>query len=385
MLPRMRGFLTTPPMLAGLGLLLAGCTVQHTPDAGGGGADIGPATDIGVLVRPDAPLADAGFVACESTSAGADRVPATLLLQLDTSGSMNCAASDRSCLTGDPTPAPNDSRWDVLRARMNDALAALPDTDRAGLMHFPVTFSCAGTDAQVPIAPLSSARVEIASALERFVPMGITPTHDAVANALSILRDTAGTSRYLVLATDGAATTCLGCDAACSFEALDRDNEALVARVSDARAAGLSTFVIGVPGSQSYRTILSRMASAGGTAREGCSDAGPRYCHHDLTDAGLDFSTALRDALAAIGESVISCEYTIPSNPEGSFDPSLVNVRIETASGTTDVPRDPSRTGGWDYDDAGTHIVLHGSACEAARAESTTRVEVLFGCPTILL
>jgi len=369
-----------------LSLVASGCTVERAPDAGGPGpTDALGGMDIGVVVRPDAPLSDTGFVACESTSASADRVPATLLLQLDTSGSMNCDASERACLTGDPTPAPDDSRWDVLRLRMNDALAALPDTDRAGLMHFPVTFSCAGTDAQVPIAPLSSARGYIASAVARLVPEGITPTHDAVANALAILDDEPGPSRYLVLATDGAASTCIGCDAACSFDDLDRDNEALVARVAAARTAGLSTFVIGVPGSQSYREILSRMASAGGTARAGCSDAGPVYCHHDLTDPGLDFSTALRDALAAIGEAVISCEYTIPPNPEGAFDPSLVNVRIESTGSAMDVPRDPGRTSGWDYDDAGTHIVLHGAACEAAQAETTTRVEVLFGCPTILI
>ncbi len=367
-------------------LAVSGCVAERSRDrredageAGAGSLDAGP------LAHVDAPFPDAGFVACESVDRPATRTPATLVLQLDTSGSMNCRVTEASCATGEPTPAPDDSRWDVLRLRLNEALARLHDDDRVGLMHFPVTFSCAAADADVAIAPLADTRASIASTLARLVPEGITPTHDAVAYALALLTAAGGPNRYLVLATDGAATTCLGCDPACSWDALDRDNEALVERVRAAHDAGTSTFVIGVPGSRSYRAILSRLASAGGTARAGCSDGGPTYCHFDLTDPTLDFSGALEDTLASIGEAVFSCEFTIPPNPEGAFDPSLVNVRIETSAGWQDVPRDPSHARGWDFDEREAHVVLHGESCEAARAESTTRVEVRFGCPTILL
>lgn len=352
--------------------------------------------DAGAIAHVDAQLWDAGFVACESVDRAATRTPATIVLQLDTSGSMNCAVTAASCAVADPTPAPDDSRWDVVRLRVNEALAALPDDERVGLMHFPVTISCPSPDADVAIAPLSSSRAAIASALDALVPQGITPTHDAVAYALALLRASGGPSggpsggssgganRFLLLATDGAATTCLGCDAACSWDALDRDNEALVQRVRAAREEGISTFVIGVPGSNTYRPILSRLALEGGTARDGCSEAGPVYCHFDLTEAGGDFSGALERTLASIGEAVISCEFQIPENPDGSFDPSLVNVRIESAEGWTDVPRDPSHARGWDYDADETHVILHGEACDAALSPGTTDVEVRFGCPTIL-
>ena len=331
---------------------------------------------------------DGGFVACETASAFADPLPSTLLLQVDTSGSMNCAATAASCAVGDPTPAPDDSRYDVFLSVLSEALASLPDATRVGAMHYPVTFSCARDEALVDVGPLATTRAPIASALRAITPEGITPTRDAVTFALGRLRaSSADEARYLVLATDGAATVCLGCDAACSWEAMDRDHAALVEDVRRAAADdGIRTFVIGVPGSASYRGVLSRMASAAGSARPGCSDAGPLYCHYDLTDPSLDFATALREVLGEIGESVLSCEYTIPPNPDGAFDATKVNVRlVDDAGDTTTIPRDPSRADGWDYTDDGARILLHGPACERAQSLRMGRIDVLFGCPTELI
>lgn len=341
-----------------------------------------------VDARPvDARPRDFGFDACETSTAFAEPLPATLLFQVDTSGSMNCPADEASCLTGEPTPAPDDSRYDVFRQVLGEALIALPDASRVGLMHFPVTFSCAQNTADVAIDELVRSRAPIGEALAGITPEGITPTHDAVAFALDRLRGrTDDDARYLVLATDGASTVCRGCDAACSFDELDADNEAMIATIAAAASEGIPSFVIGVPGSQSFREILSRMASAGGTGRAGCSDAGPTWCHYDLTDPTLDFGVALRDALAAIGESVLSCEYPIPPNPDGAFDPTKVNVRLTADDGTeTAIPRDPSRADGWDYSDGMDAIILHGPACEAAQSLRSARIDVLFGCPTILI
>ena len=369
-------------VLAALGA--AGCTERAPSRTDGAGLDGSVADDGGP--RPDRAVPDAGFLACETTSAFAEPLPATLLFQVDTSGSMNCAATDGSCATGEPTAAPDDSRWDVFRARLGEALTTLADSTSAGLMHYPFTFACPSTTADVAIAPLSSSRGPITSALADLVPEGITPTHDAVVNALAILRASPAERRYLVLATDGAASSCLGCDAGCSFSELDRDNEELVATIATAADEGIPTFVIGVPGSQSYRGILSRMATGAGTARAGCSDAGPVYCHHDLTDPSLDFGTALRDALASIGEAVVSCEYEIPPNPDGSFDETRVNVRIVEDDGSEDViGRDATRANGWDYSDDGERIILHGGACDRAEALRGGRIDVLFGCPTLLI
>ena len=369
------------------GMLLGACSAGGgtSVDAGRSAAD-GAVADAGRDARARE-IPDSGFLACETTTAFADPLPATLLFTVDTSGSMNCPANDRSCANAEPSPAPDDSRLDVFRGVLDEALRGLPDATRAGLLTYPVTFSCARDEPRVPIAELRTARADIDAALSALRPEGITPTHDAVAIGLSRLAArSAEEARFLVLATDGAATVCMGCDAACSFDALDRDNEALIETVRRAASDGVATYVIGVPGSQGYRGILSRMANAAGTARAGCSDAGPTYCHYDLTDAGLDFATALREALGAIGESVLRCEYDIPPNPDGSFDPTRVNVRLTDESGTeTSLPRDPGRAAGWDYSDDGARIELHGSACERARAATGGRIDVLFGCPTALI
>lgn len=370
--------------LAGFG---AGCSERAPtrPPADGSSDLDGSITHDGGS-RPDRIVPDGGFVACETTTAFSEPLPATLMFQVDTSGSMNCSATDGSCATGEPTAAPDDSRWDVFRARLGEALVALTDSTAAGLMHYPFTFSCPSTTPDVAIAPLSSSRAPITAALATLVPEGITPTHDAVVNALAVLRSAPAERRFLVLATDGAASSCLGCDAGCSFGELDRDNEALVSAIAAAAGEGIPTFVIGVPGSQSYREILSRMASAAGTARAGCSDSGPVYCHHDLTDPSLDFGTALRDALASIGEAVVSCEYEIPENPDGSFDETRVNVRVIEEDGSEGViGRDATRANGWDYSDDGERIILHGEACDRAESLRGGRIDVLFGCPTLLI
>ena len=366
-----------------LALLFAvGCPVR-------GGSDAGTPEDVirdtrGVF-SPDILLRDTGFEACAMTTATAEPLPATLLFQVDTSGSMNCPAIPSGpCAVDDPTADPNDSRWDVFRARLSETLDALPDSTRAGFMHYPdSSTSCAPTAPDVPIDMLSTSRALIQTALINLVPESITPTHDGVRHGMAQLARSMEANRFLVLATDGAASVCMGCDAGCSFDDQDRDNEAMIRYVEDQARMGIPTYILGVPGSQSFRSILSRMATAGGTARAGCSDSGPRYCHFDLTDASVDFSTGLREALGAIGESTLSCSYPIPPNPDGVFDPLLVNVRLVNEAGVEEVI--PQGASGWSYSTDMLRIELSTSVCERARMVRGGRMDVLFGCPTIIL
>ncbi|MEZ4250574.1 MAG: vWA domain-containing protein [Polyangiales bacterium] len=351
----------------------------------GGGAPVDGATDARSLA--DVVLPDVPGEVCESVSAVAEPLPPTLVFQLDMSNSMNCAVTSATCASADPTPDPNDSRWDQFRQVLLASLDSLPAGTRLGLLRFPrVDGACVNESVALPIAELATNRASVDATINSFVPDGAgTPTHDAVVFGLSRLRLDAGERPFLILATDGASLACLGCDNVCSESELERDRDAMVSTVGAAAATdGIGTFVIGVPGAQTYRDVLSRMASAAGTARAGCSDTGPTYCHFDLTEPGLDFATALGDALAAIGEAVISCEYDIPENPEGTFDETKVNVRLTTDVGAEEVvPRDTSRANGWDYDDARDRVILHGDAC--TRAQAAMRVDVLFGCPTILI
>lgn len=366
--------------------MVVACGGDDRPPGGGrdGGA-LDATTDARSL--PDVMFPDVPGEVCESVSAVAEPLPPTLVFQLDMSNSMNCAVSATNCPSGSPTADPNDSRWDQFRQVLLASLDSLPPGTRLGLLRFPrVDGACVDESVALPIAELATNRTAIDAAINSFVPDGAgTPTHDAVVFGLSRLRADGGERPYMILATDGASLACLGCDNACSESELERDRDAMVSTVGTAATTdGIGTFVIGVPGAQTYRGVLSRMATAAGTAREGCSDAGPTYCHFDLTEPGLDFATALGDALAAIGEAVISCEYDIPENPDGAFDETRVNVRVTTEAGTEEVlPRDTSRTNGWDYDDARERVILHGDAC--TRAQAAERVDVLFGCPTILI
>lgn len=366
-------------LFVGVGLI--GCAAAGRSPRAIGDAGASDAAADGESQTPD-------FAACETSTQFAEPEPATLMFQVDSSGSMNCDATDAACVTGDPTPADDDSRWDALRAAMGQALTALPDSTIGGLMHFPLTFSCAGAERTVDFGAMATNRAPIATALDGITPEGITPTHDAVLTALANLRLANAAHPFLVLATDGEATVCEGCDPACSEAAQVMDNQQMVEDIRAAASEGIRTFVIGVPGSQNFREILSAMADAGGTGvTAGCSANGPSYCHYDLTDDTVDLAGQLAAVLGEIGDAVLSCEYAIPANPDGAFDAGKVNVVITDQNGTeTVLPRDASKQSGWDYDADQSHIILHGSACEAAQAATTgSRIDIAFGCPTVLI
>jgi hypothetical protein len=156
------------------------------------------------------------------------------------------------------------------------------------------------------------------------------------------------------------------------------------------KAAGsgvwIKTFVIGAPGSEGAKTVLSQIALAGGTAKPDCDpEAGD--CHYELT--ALDsFADGLSSALTAIAvQTVQSCELSMPSGDE-EVDPTRVNVVYSPGDGSEPevVPQD-ERTGcdqgadGWQYTDEQTKIRLCGPACDAVRADLDGRLDVVLGCP----
>src|SRR6185503_13178904 len=106
------------------------------------------------------------------------------------------------------------------------------------------------------------------------------------------------------LITDGTPTCDIEC--ACTEDNEPVDSQPLIEEAAAARASGVKTFVIGSPGSEDTREVLSKLATEGGTAKESCSDSGPTFCHFDMTrEANL--STALGRALQQIAASLRSC------------------------------------------------------------------------------
>jgi hypothetical protein len=173
----------------------------------------------------------------------------------------------------------------------------------------------------------------------------------------------------------------------------------LGAEVEKAREANIKTFVIGSPGSEKARAFLSELAYLGGTARapdcvHGSVDGGVASdvgdCHFDLTTT-TDFEGVLTSALTKVTGKAVGCVFEAPAG-----DTSMLNVQYTQGGGDPlCFPEDDSKpcddgASGWQFakDVAGnvdtTHVVLCGSACDAVKADPTTVVDVVLGCPSIM-
>ncbi|MBI5534155.1 MAG: VWA domain-containing protein [Deltaproteobacteria bacterium] len=342
----------------------------------------------GVVVDPDS--------ACLTQTFGAQAKPANLLFQLDTTRSMNCPLAQPGCMGTDPSTG--TTRWNVFRDKLKAALDKIPKYNSCGMMHYPTnvcgaltTPKCSTADQcvaesspDVELSPLSEGLAAIQAKIDAIVPNGVTPTRAAFQLAANYVESENATGdKYVVLATDGLLTMCVGCtqDSSCD---LDAENAALASDVKSYANKGIKTFVIGVPGSSGYADRLTQLAENGGTARPGCNHTKGNYCHFDLSDATNDFGDLLSQALAAIAGEALSCVYDIPGMDAGAFDKNKVNVQF-TSSGTTEkVLRDSSRTDGWDYSDDGTQIILYGPACDAAKTSTDGTISILYGCPTLV-
>ncbi|HEV8244278.1 MAG TPA: hypothetical protein VGP93_00785, partial [Polyangiaceae bacterium] len=250
--------------------------------------------------------------------------------------------------------------------------------------------TCLRNEEAVPIALLGSeasdARTAWADAVAEVEPTGATPTHGAYLFGIEQLSASKiSGERVLLLITDGTPTCTLSC--VCTEDNLPVDSQPLLDEAAAALGDGIRTFVIGSPGSEDTRDVLSQLANVGGTAKPGCSDAGPAFCHFDMTTEA-DLAGGLARALDEIALRLRSCEYPIPPPPSGqTLDPDLVNVLYTPPGGLTEtVARDPSTTDcsdGWQYSADGQNIMLCGDACDAVRAKPESTIEVLFGCQTV--
>lgn len=324
-----------------------------------------------------------GDQSCVGQIAGTESAPAVLQLVVDTSGSMDQDA-----------PGARGSKWTVTRDALLGAINAMPEDTAVGVVFYPDISTSAGVcfdnEADVAISRLeesgSAQRSQIRRAFQSQSPEGGTPTHDAYRYAFTQLEATTAVgSRFAVVITDGTPTFALGCEGT----GLIRDPvdpAPLVVEAANATSRGVSTFVIGSPGSEGARESLSRMAEAGGTAKPGCSHRGPNYCHFDMTEE-LDFASALNDALGTISGLALSCSYDIPEPPAGAtLDPARVNVLFSPSSGPTELigknGAGPCNEG-WQYSADGTQVLLCGSTCERVRS-SDGNLELQFGCETQL-
>jgi hypothetical protein len=343
---------------------------------------------------------------CAQAAYQSTLLPTNLLFMVDRSGSMNCnlppvtdsVACEQTATTADVT---KPTKWSVITSAMSNsiqALAALPGTSM-GLSLFSVDDECGVRSAPtIGLAALSTAQVDaLTNTLRGEAPRGGTPLIGSIVLGYKYLHQTARApgNRFLVVVTDGA-------DSCLSRYAQEGVTGDVMARLLDteipkAVSVNIRTFVIGAPGSESTRGVLSRIAFAGGTAtRPDCdytsADPAPgTACHFDMT-ATSDFAVDLSAALQAItGDSAGVCEFEVPKPTDSTaVDPTKVNVDYYKAGDPSDASRvqlyrddtKPCDAGanGWQYTPDQSKIRICGSVCDDVKADGQAKVIVSLGC-----
>lgn len=371
-------------------------TVIELPD-GGGTVIPGDGTHKGGEIPITKAQADAIKTdSCAGESIEGESLPAVLELVIDVSSSMN-----------DTAPGTSRSKWEVTRDALINAIpgpasgGGLGSSLGVGLLFYPnmkATIGaspqdvnmCVNTKAMVAPAALGGTtgaqRTLVRNSIQQAQLQTSTPTHDAYKHAFEngISKTTLAGKRFMLLITDGTPTLSLGCVNATGTQLASVDPEPIVKEVQRAANAGIKTFLIGSPGSEGNRNWMSRAAQIGGTAPDGCSPNGPTYCHMDMTTAP-DFSKALQDGLAKVAGQIAPCEYTFGVPPSGqTIDPNKINVLLRSGSDNTLVVRSDEATcsKGWQLT-ANNEIHLCSDTCKAVQSDSSTSVDVVFGCQSL--
>jgi hypothetical protein len=360
---------------------------KQSNEAGAGGA-----------VEADSVPACDGFEGldeCGVTSVEASFSAANVLLVIDKSSSMD-----------DKPQGFELKKWDALKAALEQALNEVNPELSFGLLLYPfgsqaqIPLDCfdgccevpTGAEAiQVGVTAGESGKSQIMQALADTGPGGGTPTAAALDAALSYFTEGDGKSlkgdRYVLLATDGGpncdpANTCDAEHCTPNLDGLCEDGNccdgegayclddaAVVQKLEALAAAGISTFVVGIPGTEKYAQYLDAFAVAGGVTNP---SAPPSYYAvaasggvEQLTQTFVDITTHL----------VRSCDVDLGEAPR---DKKLVNVAV-------DCQIVPFADGaGWDINaDEPSQLVIAGEACDKLQAEGAQRVDVVYGCPTV--
>lgn len=402
---------------AGIGTGGAGGGAAGTGTGGASGSGASTGAGGGVVYL------DAGEETCGASTAEADVKLVNVLLVIDKSGSMA------------ETPAGSATdKWSAMKAALGEALGPIKGVISFGLEMFPFDptmripiVSCGaaccamptGAAAiNIPVEPGVTALPKILGAVSSQDPGGATPMAAALKEALAYYTTGAGSKlqggKYVVLATDGApncnaAATCQAATCTINIDAAGKagapacvdaktsccvapygsavqclDDSATSTQIAALKSAGVGTFVIGIPGSESYGAVLDGFADAGG---QPASATSPKY----FAVSASGGTAALTAAFKAITTKLVTaCDLKLKSDPP---DPTMLNVRIDGAF----VPKIDGDAGadaaadagadGWTLDQSTSPptVRLVGATCDKIKANGANNVQVLFGCPYVPL
>ncbi|HEY0712370.1 MAG TPA: hypothetical protein VGF45_06835, partial [Polyangia bacterium] len=158
-------------------------------------------------------------------------------------------------------------------------------------------------------------------------------------------------------------------------------------RAANMGTPAISTYVVGVFTANEAITAkpqLDMVAMAGGSTES------------FVVTANDDLGMRLQEALDTIRGAALACDFKIPPPKDGKLDYGKVNVRFTpTGANASDLSYvrsmagcDPTR-GGWYYDvdpAMGTpaRILVCPSTCEKFKKDGSAKVDLLFGCTTII-
>lgn len=142
------------------------------------------------------------------------------------------------------------------------------------------------------------------------------------------------------------------------------DEQATVGALENLANSGVTTYIVGLPGSDIYADVLNAFAVAGRTAREGAT----RYY---AAEDQVDLTAALREILGAVA---ISCDIALDAAPP---DRNFVNVYFDQRV----IPQNESS--GWTWVDERT-LRVQGDRCQELKGGDVGQVQVVSGCVTVV-
>ncbi len=409
-----------------LGLALAACSSTPSIDSGsagaggditgtaaagsGGGAGTSMTTGSGGtgITFDSGPRGD-GSGDDAADGCGQSKIEATskvvdILLVIDKSGSM----------TSTPAGFTTD-KWTAMKTALSGALDGVKGGISFGLELFPnnpttpIPTACTSECWDMPlgedaiVVKIGPGTMTVPTILSKLAPApaGGTPTASALKAAADYFTTGSGKNvagdKYVLLATDGGpnGNGSLTCDQKSCTVNMDRndtgagatnfcsaalvadgpksclDDQATIAELTTLAAAGIKTFVVGIPGTDPYVSTLDAMAVAGGAP---ASTTSPKY----FAVSAMGGVAGLQQVFEAITKQLIrSCSLQLQSNPP---DPGLLNVYVDGKV----IPK--PGVDGWFLDTTTSPptIVLQGATCAAIESMGAGSIDVQYGCPTII-
>jgi hypothetical protein len=342
-----------------------------------------------------------GLGTCGQQSVAAQVRHPQMLIVMDKSGSMSDQPKGFDVDIWDGVKTALKTSLDAVKGRVSFGLELFPFPDDPSK---PIALDCKddccempkSPDINVPIEEGNAAVPEILAALDATSPGGGTPTAVALHRALEYFTVGAGAAlsgeRFVMLATDGGpnCNDALSCDpSGCStnleghctgsanccqnYGAACVDDAATIKEIKALKDAGITTFVVGIPGSEAYARYLDQFAVAGGSANP---NGPPSYYRVDASSGVAGLTSVFTDITTQL---VTACEVALEMPP---LDPKKVNLAIDCSV----VPSGGDGPDGWRIDissDSSARIVMEGSLCRYMQQQGAHRLDIVFGCPTV--